>query len=143
MRTRGIRNNNPANIRHGSKWKGLREIQTDRSFCQFTGMAWGVRALICLLRTYVKKYKLKSVRKIIYRWAPPQDHNNTEAYIDYCVNNISWVWDEDAEFLEVSDFDIDNQEGCWKLFYLCKAMCWMESQYELKYNLFITALNLL
>ena len=29
-----------------------------------------------------KKHNIYSVREIIYRWAPPQDHNNTRAYIE-------------------------------------------------------------
>jgi len=33
---RGIRNGNPLNIRRTlTKWKGLRETQTDKSFAQF------------------------------------------------------------------------------------------------------------
>ena len=37
MLPRGIRNNNPLNIRRTAKdqWKGLRAQQTDASFCQF------------------------------------------------------------------------------------------------------------
>ena len=143
MSTRGIRNCNPANIRKGSNWKGLRAKQTDKAFCQFTEMKWGVRALLCLLRTYVQKYGLKSVAQIIRRWAPPQDHNNTDAYIDFVVGRISYVWNKDQEFLEVRDFDADNTEGTWKLFYLCKAMCLVESKYELNYCLFMDALRLL
>lgn len=34
---RGIRNNNPGNIRWGDDWKGLvpKEQRTDKAFCQF------------------------------------------------------------------------------------------------------------
>lgn len=143
MNTRGIRNCNPANIRKGSNWKGLRAKQTDKAFCQFTEMKWGVRALLCLLRTYVRKYGLKSVAQIIRRWAPPQDHNDTNSYIEFVVNHISYVWDKDQVFLEARDFDADNTEGTWKLFYLCSAMCTMESGYYLRYDLFMAALRLL
>ena len=40
MLPRGIRNNNPLNIRRTAKdqWKGLRAQQTDASFCQFESM---------------------------------------------------------------------------------------------------------
>ena len=35
--TRGMRNNNPLNIRHGkSRWVGMAEQQSDRAFVQFT-----------------------------------------------------------------------------------------------------------
>ncbi len=38
-KTRGIRNNNPGNIRWGDDWKGLvpQAQRTVKSFCQFTG----------------------------------------------------------------------------------------------------------
>lgn len=143
MAAKGIRLCNPANIRKGSNWKGLSAVQTDKSFCQFKSMAWGVRALIYLLRRYVQSYNLRSVRKIISRWAPPQDNNNTEAYIKFVVDNVSYCFNADQEFLSARDFDIDYQEGCWKVFYLCKAMCKIETGYYLDYQTFLTALALL
>lgn len=82
MASRGIRNNNPLNIRRGAKWKGLREVQTDPLFAQFTDMAWGIRAGAVLLRNYAKRYKAKNLWDIINRWAPPQE-NDTEAYIHF------------------------------------------------------------
>ena len=84
MTPRGIRNNNPLNIRRTGKdqWKGLAEVQNDRSFCQFESLEWGWRAAFYLLtRTYYHTHRLYTIRGIISRWAPPQDHNNTEAYI--------------------------------------------------------------
>ena len=54
----------------------------DRAFCQFESMEWGWRAAFYLLtRTYYHKYRLYTIRGIVSKWAPPQDHNNTEAYI--------------------------------------------------------------
>ena len=46
MLPRGIRNNNPLNIRRTAKdqWKGLRAQQTDASFCQFESLEFGWRA---------------------------------------------------------------------------------------------------
>ena len=104
MLPRGIRNNNPLNIRRTGKdqWKGLVQPAVvgdlksptseagdfkspptwDRAFCQFESMEWGWRAAFYLLtRTYYHKYRLYTIRGIISKWAPPQDHNNTEAYI--------------------------------------------------------------
>ena len=52
---RGLRNNNPGNIRiTKDKWQGLREKQEDKSFFQFTEMKWGYRALIRTLQNYRK-----------------------------------------------------------------------------------------
>ena len=79
---RGIRNNNPLNIRRSKdKWQGLRAQQTDTAFCQFETMAYGWRAAFVLLtRTYYHTYRLFTIRNIIRRWAP-ENENNTEAYI--------------------------------------------------------------
>ena len=78
---RGIRNNNPLNIRiNGTKWEGLCPVQTDKSFFQFRTMAYGYRAAIKTIQTYFNKYGLKTIRRIIHRWAPPCE-NDTENYI--------------------------------------------------------------
>ena len=79
---RGIRNNNPLNIRRSKdQWKGLSKTQNDRSFCQFETLEYGWRAAFYLLtRTYYHKYRLYTIRMIIQKWAPPHE-NNTEAYI--------------------------------------------------------------
>ena len=83
MLPRGIRNNNPLNIRRTAKdqWQGLRAQQTDASFCQFESLEYGWRAAFYLLtRTYYHKYRLYTIRMIINKWAPPRE-NLTETYI--------------------------------------------------------------
>jgi hypothetical protein len=79
---RGIRNNNPLNIRRSKdQWKGLAEQQKDRSFWQFKSLEWGWRAAFYLLtRTYYHKYRLYTIRGIISRWAPSCE-NDTSAYV--------------------------------------------------------------
>ena len=80
---RGIRNDNPLNIRHGkSQWVGMREKQTDKSFVQFTARVYGYRAAFVLLRGYIGKGK-DTIGKIIAKWAPSSDGNNTQSYINY------------------------------------------------------------
>ena len=84
MIPRAIRNNNPLNIRRTGRdqWKGLSNLQKDTQFCQFETMEQGWRAVFVLLtRTYYHQHGLFTIRGIITRWAPPQDHNDTEAYI--------------------------------------------------------------
>jgi len=80
--TLGLRNNNPLNIRRvaGTKWKGQRTEQTDKSFVQFESLEWGIRAAFCILNTYRRKYKAVCVEDIINRWAPPSE-NATSEYI--------------------------------------------------------------
>ncbi len=87
MTTRGLRNNNPANIRHGGQWQGLTESQPDVSFCTFKTMAWGIRALFKILQTYHNRYGLKTVHAVITRFAPPVE-NDTGAYIDHVAKKL-------------------------------------------------------
>lgn len=83
---RGIRNNNPLNIRKGNNWQGEVTNPTDGEFEQFVSMQWGVRAGFKILKNYMTGYggrvkALTNVHDIIHRWAPPSE-NNCRAYID-------------------------------------------------------------
>ena len=79
--SRGLRNCNPGNIRiTKDKWQGLREVQEDNSFFQFTEMKWGYRALIRTLQNYRLKWGCQTIADFINRWAPPVE-NNTSGYI--------------------------------------------------------------
>ena len=85
MQPRGIRNNNPLNIRHSAdQWQGASEKQTDKCFVQFKSMAYGYRAAWKTLQSYYNRFCAQSraftVRNIIGRWAPPKE-NDTEAYV--------------------------------------------------------------
>jgi hypothetical protein len=79
---RGIRNNNPGNIKLGTAWDGLSDEQNDDVFCQFKEPVWGIRALMRILLVYRFNYKIRTIEDIIGRWAPPSE-NDTEAYINY------------------------------------------------------------
>lgn len=77
---RGIRNNNPGNLRKSNdKWQGLSSTQPDPEFFTFQSPEMGIRALARTLITYYDKYHCNTVNKIIARWAPPVE-NNTQAY---------------------------------------------------------------
>lgn len=80
MVARGIRNNNPGNIRKGAKWQGLSAEQTDPEFCVFSRPEYGIRALCRVLRTYQRKHGLRDVQNIINRFAPSIE-NDTDSYI--------------------------------------------------------------
>lgn len=78
---RGLRNCNPGNLRiTKDQWKGLRPVQEDKSFFQFTEMKWGYRALIRTLQNYRRNHGCQSIADFIRRWAPPVE-NNTSGYI--------------------------------------------------------------
>lgn len=83
---RGMRNNNPGNIRIGvSPWTGKVPIaqNTDGAFEQFVLYKWGVRAMIKLIRNYIAGGN-NTIVKIINKYAPSSE-NNTTAYI----NNVA------------------------------------------------------
>lgn len=78
---RGLRNNNPLNIRISTdKFVGEVQPSGDKEFKQFDTMAHGYRAAFRVLRTYINNYKCDTIRKIISRWAPATE-NNTMAYV--------------------------------------------------------------
>lgn len=143
MSTRGIRNNNPANIRRGCNWKGLAKVQTDREFCQFDSMTWGVRALLVTLRTYVVKHHLHTVREIITRWAPPSDGNNTEKYIEFVEKEVRNIDTPIILTLQAMDFKTEFQHSECILYLIAKAMCKMESGYNLSYETYVSAFVLM
>ncbi|WP_323834732.1 structural protein [Photorhabdus africana] len=93
--SRGIRNNNPGNIRWGDDWQGLMPAsqRTDKSFCQFSSPEYGIRAMIKILHNYNRKYGLKTVKGIISRWAPTNE-NNTDAYVNHVCKNTGVTCDQ-------------------------------------------------
>lgn len=87
--SRGLRNNNPGNIRRSSThWLGLSHFQNDSQFCQFEKMEFGVRALLVLLRTYYNKHHCNTIKKVISRFAPSSE-NNTENYIKFVCSFVA------------------------------------------------------
>ncbi|MDR0937987.1 MAG: structural protein P5 [Mediterranea sp.] len=81
---RGLRNNNPGNIRNSdaTDWKGevAAADKRDDAFEEFKDIAHGYRALIRLLQNYRRKWGCRTIGDFIRRWAPPSE-NNTAGYI--------------------------------------------------------------
>lgn len=77
---RGLRNNNPGNIRKNSDVFQGETKSSDSEFKQFETMAYGYRAMFKILSNYIRRYRLDTIRKIINRWAP-KNENDTSAYI--------------------------------------------------------------
>jgi hypothetical protein len=87
MTARGLRNNNPGNIRKGLDWQGLAPTQPDLEFCTFSEPVYGIRAIAKIVLTYATKHKLVTVRGIINRWAPPVE-NDTAAYVQHVADRL-------------------------------------------------------
>jgi len=80
---RGVRLSNPGNIERGEDhWQGMSKLQDDDRFIRFDTPAFGIRAIMVILRNYVRSDGVfPSVSGMISRWAPTNE-NNTQAYID-------------------------------------------------------------
>lgn len=133
---RGIRNNNPLNIRKGCNWYGERHPQVDRDFEEFESMELGIRAALVLLRNYITGYngrsaKFNTIRKIVRRWAPPIE-NATQRYIDFVCkktgfdqNQVIWFSDRKA------------------MISICRAMAFVECGLWIDIEKFETAYDML
>lgn len=101
---RGVRNNNPGNIRHeeGVVWVGQAEEQTDPDFVQFTQPEYGLRAMAVILRNYKVRDGVDTIAGAIRRWSatdqdayvanvaracavPPDETVDLEQYLPYML----------------------------------------------------------
>lgn len=91
---RGYRNNNPLNIRinAANNWQGKVTPNTDGAFEQFVSMAYGYRAAMSLIRTYITKYNCRTIAQIIGKWAP-NNENNTTGYINRVCTTTGYTPD--------------------------------------------------
>lgn len=101
MTARGIRDNNPGNIRPGKHvWQG--EIGNDGGYCIFDTPENGVRAMAKNLLTYQSVHGLRTIRGIITRYAPAADSNDTEAYIAAVASDVGIGADADIDLSDAS-----------------------------------------
>ncbi|MDX8522072.1 hypothetical protein [Mesorhizobium dulcispinae] len=77
--SRSWRNNNPGNIARGSFSEAHGSIGDDGKFGIFPDEQTGSAAIVALFTG--GSYKNLSIRDAFYRYAPPGDNNDTEAYI--------------------------------------------------------------
>ena len=132
---RGIRNNNPLNIRKGNTWKGERKVQTDKAFEEFETLQYGLRAGLKLIRNQISGFngsrpKFNTIGKLIKVWAPPSE-NQTLRYIDFVCQAVGKqpfdiIREDDQKlicdiaramaFVECGQWiDIDQFESAWFL----------------------------
>lgn len=133
---RGIRNNNPLNIRKGSNWYGERHPQADPCFEEFESMELGIRAAFKLLRNYItgfsgRSVKFNTIRKIVRRWAPPTE-NATQRYIDFVCKTTG----------------LDQNEVVWfsnrnQMVLILRAMAFVECGQWIDIDKFYTAYDML
>ena len=127
---RGIRNNNPLNIRVGNDWKGEVTKPSDHTFEQFTEMKWGCRAAFVILRNYIQRHKLNTIAKIIPRWAP-NNENNTQAYIAFV-----------AKYSLIEKNEIIKYDNKCQMVNLFRGMCVYENGKEVSIDAVLEGYNL-
>lgn len=115
------RNNNPGNLRpSNAPYKGQVGVDSN-NYLIFESPEMGLRAMMVTLRTYFTVHRLTTVRKIIYRWAPPSDNNPTESYINFVCLRLNKTADQELNFdMVVVD--------------LCKAMVDFETGKKAPYS---------
>jgi hypothetical protein len=89
---RGIRNNNPGNLRDTTiAWQGevAPNMKKDKDFEEFTEMKFGVRALLMDLRSDIQKGK-NTLHSLLAEFAPGNE-NDTSAYIRFMVDQTPYV----------------------------------------------------
>lgn len=123
--TRGIRNNNPFNIRRSdNSWRGKIRISGDKDFEQFISLDYGLRAGFLLLRNAYLNKGYDTPREILYRYAPPKDNNDTSAYLRFIVEDTSLT------------FDTKISVNSLTFFWFVRKMLLYESRFELSYENF-------
>lgn len=97
---RGIRNNNPLNIRYVEKnnWQGRVKTKKDFQFEEFTSMFWGYRAAFLIIYKYMTLYNLHTPFQICARWAPIGDNNNPSAYAKFVCNRMGCGLNDELDF---------------------------------------------
>jgi len=88
--TRGLRNNNPGNIRPGQHFRG--EIGTDGGYVVFGTAFDGIRAIAVDLLTKME-HAVDTVAEIVTRYAPPAE-NDTKAYIAAVCHDTGFKCDD-------------------------------------------------
>jgi len=120
---RGLRNNNPGNIKiSDDQWKGLALPQErtpeqvgEKVFCVFREMRYGVRAMAVQLRRYgMEDRRWNTIKKIIAHYAPGSDNNDEAAYVKAVAT--------DTGFSATDKLDLTDRETLRKLIMgMCKV----------------------
>lgn len=85
---RGIRNNNPGNLRSDISWAFMAGSD-DKGFAIFDDSVHGIRALAKDLTTKINKDGLTTVPGIITKYAPASE-NNVPAYIQSVIDDTGF-----------------------------------------------------
>lgn len=136
MANRGIRNNNPLNIRKGNNWQGERPVQHDPDFEEFESMQMGIRAAFKLMRNHItgfngRRPRFNTIRKLIAVWAPPSE-NSTDKYVAFVCKQTGY-----------SPVEILDPYSCRQMCRIAQAMARVECGEDIDYDIFVSAWSLI
>lgn len=101
MIPRGIRNNNPGNLRKSdAPWLG-KVAGADPAFEIFDTAAHGIRALARTLLTYQRMHHCRTVGDFILRYAPAHE-NDTAAYVRDVAKALRVTVDEPLDLADAA-----------------------------------------
>lgn len=113
---RGIRNNNPLNIRYNPRNNWVGQTGNDGQFCKFSAPKYGIRAAVRVLKKYAGTDGKTTVFEIINKWAPRADGNNTEKYIEAVCNAMA--------IKPTDTIDVHQRDTVVRLlFYMARVEC--------------------
>lgn len=130
MLPRGIRNNNPGNLKDfGIDWKGLvpDSKQFDPVMCVFTAPHWGIRAMGRDLTTDYNRDGQRTIAALLTEYAPGSE-NNTAAYIksvsDYTGISPTAVLDlaSDLPVLVAAIIKHENGQQPYSMAYIVESL---------------------
>jgi hypothetical protein len=78
---RGLRDNNPGNIRPNPTYIWSGQTSSENNYCTFDSVENGIRAMAKDLKTKIVKHGWNTIAKYIPAYAPEEDNNNTAGYI--------------------------------------------------------------
>lgn len=96
-KARGLRNNNPLNIRENQRtdydWEGESLLNTDSDFEEFTSPEYGIRAAVKIFNSY-RRRGVVTLEQIVSTWAPSIE-NNTAAYVQSVASSTGFAPDDE------------------------------------------------
>ncbi len=112
MKARGMRNNNPFNVRStDDQWLGKIGVD-DKGFCIFSALEYGIRAgLVNLYNGYFSKNL--DLRAIISKYAPASE-NDVEAYLN-SIRKMTGIYSDiipkSSEWLKIAWAIMKHEQG--------------------------------